>query len=103
MTTQTVLTQAAAIVDGDREKTYGSPAKNLETIAEFWTTWLKGRGVLVDQAMLTFDDVACMMTMLKMARLANDPEHKDSQIDACGYMRLLERCQQDAILKEHGR
>lgn len=96
----TILDAAAQIVDADREKTYGNPAKNLEAIAEFWTTWLKSRGALKDEAMLTFDDVACMMAMLKMARLANDPEHRDSQIDACGYMRLLERCQEHAILAE---
>ena len=35
-----------------------------------------------------------MMVGLKLARLANDPRHKDSQIDACGYLRLLERCQE---------
>ena len=90
----TILDSAAQIVDADRERTYGTPAKNLETIAGFWTTWLQARGALKEQAMLTFDDVACMMAMLKLARLANNPEHKDSQIDACGYLRLLERCQE---------
>ncbi len=97
--TTSILTAAAAIVDNDREKTYGHPSKNLEAIAELWTTWLKARGALADNAMLTFDDAACMMVLLKLARLANDPEHRDSQIDACGYMRLLERCQQDVAIK----
>jgi len=90
----TILETAASIVDGDREKTYGSPAKNLKTIAEFWHSWLSARGKLKDEAVLTIDDVACMMAALKLARLANDTAHKDSQIDLCGYMRLLERCQQ---------
>lgn len=90
----TILDSAAQIVDGDREKTYGSPSKNLDAIAEMWTAWLRARGLLAsDAASLSFDDVACMMVMLKLARLANDPWHKDSQVDACGYMRLLERCQ----------
>ena len=97
----TILTQAAQIVDSDREKTYGTPAKNLQTIAGFWTNWLSARGVLAPGAELTFDDVACMMVQLKLARLANDPEHKDSQVDACGYLRLLERCQEAAVLAEH--
>lgn len=99
----TILDQAAQIVDSDREKTYGAPAKNLETIAGFWTTWLRARGVLAPAAELTFDDVACMMSLLKLARLGNDPEHKDSQIDAVGYLRLLERCQEAAVLAEHAR
>lgn len=90
----TILDTAARIVGGDREQTYGHPAKNLETIAAFWTIWLRGRGLLSSEAVLSFDDVACMMILLKTARLANDPWHKDSQVDICGYARLLERCQE---------
>ena len=90
----TILEAAAAIVDADREKTYGHPAKNLETIADLWTAWLRARNFSrPDGEPLNFEDVACMMNLLKVARLANDPTHRDSQIDACGYMRLLERCQ----------
>lgn len=89
----TILEQVAAIVDSDRERTYGTPGKNLNTIAAFWTTWLHARGSLSPEAFLTADDVACMMAALKLARLANNIYHKDSQVDACGYLRLLERCQ----------
>lgn len=89
----TILDQAASIVDADREKTYGKPDKNLRAIAEFWEAWLRARGKLAPDAFLTFEDVACMISLLKHARLANDPKHVDSQVDACGYMRLLERCQ----------
>lgn len=89
----TILEQAAAIVDADREKTYGKPDKNLRAIAEFWEAWLRARGKLAPDAFLAFEDVACMMAGLKLARLANDPKHVDSAVDVCGYMRLLERCQ----------
>lgn len=94
----TILDKAAAIVDKDREKTYGSPAKNLEAIAAYWTSHLRSRKALAEgHSGLTFEDVAIMMTLLKLARLGNNPAHEDSQVDACGYLRLLERCQ-----KEHG-
>jgi hypothetical protein len=89
-----ILEQAAAIVDGDREQTYGDPGKNLRAIAGMWTQWLIARGHMPPDFYLTTDDVACMMVQLKLARLANDPRHRDSQIDACGYLRLLERTQQ---------
>lgn len=90
----TILTAAAQIVDADREKTYGDPGRNLRAIAAFWTDWLASRGwISPDGHELTTDDVACMMVMLKLARLANDTTHRDSQIDACGYLRLMERCQ----------
>lgn len=92
----TILEQAAAIVDADREKTYGNPGKNLRAIAEIWGAWLRARGKLAPDAFLTFEDVACMMAGLKLARLANDPKHVDSAVDACGYLRLLERCQAEA-------
>lgn len=95
-----VFDAAKTIIYGDREKTYGNPSKNLDTIAEMWTAWLRARGLLAsDAASLNFDDVACMMTLLKLARLANDTWHKDSQIDACGYIGLLERCQ-DSLRNE---
>lgn len=89
---KTILDRAAAIVDGDRERTYGDPGRNLRTIAALWTAWLHARG-LTGPALNT-DDAACMMTLLKLARLAADPTHADSQVDACGYIRLLERVQQ---------
>ena len=87
----TILEQAAAIVDADREKTYGKPDKNLRAIAEFWEAWLRARGKLAPDAFLTFEDVACMMAALKLARLANDPKHVDSAVDACGYLYLLDK------------
>ena len=87
----TILEQAAAIVDADREKTYGNPGKNLRAIAEIWEAWLRARGKLAPDAFLTIDDVACMMAGLKLARLANDPKHVDSAVDACGYLYLLSK------------
>lgn len=93
MTKPTILQVAEAIVSGDREKTYGNPSKNLDTIAEMWTAWLRARGLLAsDAASLNCDDVALMMVQLKLARLANDPWHLDSLVDAAGYLRLVERC-----------
>ena len=89
-----ILEQASAIVDADRERTYGRPAKNLLAIAELWTGWLHARGWMPQEQRLGAEDVACMMTLLKLARLANNPTHADSQVDACGYMYLLSRVQQ---------
>ena len=89
----TILAEAASIVDSDRERTYGDPGRNLRAIADMWSSWLRARGHLNPGEQLTTDDVAPMMVMLKLARLANDPRHRDSQVDACGYLRLLERVQ----------
>jgi hypothetical protein len=90
----TILEEAATIVDGDRERTHGDPGRNLRAIANMWDAWLLARGWSGNG--LTTDDVACMMVMLKLARLAHDPTHRDSQVDACGYVRLMERIQSNS-------
>jgi hypothetical protein len=84
-----VLQEAHTIIYGEREKTYGAPGKNLETIAAFWTNFLGARGLLCSS--LSPEDVAHMMILLKVARLANDPYHRDSLVDVCGYAALSER------------
>jgi Domain of unknown function (DUF6378) len=35
------------------------------------------------------------MILLKVARLANDPTHRDSLVDICGYAATIERCKDD--------
>lgn len=40
---------------------------------------------------ISSEDVAHMMILLKVARLANDPYHRDSLVDVCGYAALSER------------
>lgn len=81
-----ILSKAASIIYGDREETYGDPSQNLQVIASYWTAHL-GR-------IVTVDDVCTLMMLLKLARLKKTPEHKDSQVDICGYAALMERCQE---------
>lgn len=88
-----VLEEAEVIIYGDREETYGHPSKNLETIAQFWTNYVNAA---TDNALgdmeFTAEDVALMMILVKTARLANTPNHRDSIVDICGYAALIERC-----------
>ena len=84
-----ILKEANTIIYGDREKTYGHPSKNLQTIAIMWNAYIKAKP---NQEHLTAKDVAAMMVLLKTARLANNPEHRDSLVDICGYAALIERC-----------
>ena len=89
MSELTVLKEAHTIIYGDREKTYGHPSKNLKTIAKMWNAYLDAR---TTSAELNAKDVASMMILLKTARLANNPDHRDSVVDICGYAALIERC-----------
>lgn len=85
-----ILKEANTIIYGDREKTYGHPSKNLETIAKMWNAYTSAKNT--DNHELTAQDVAAMMVLLKTARLANNPTHRDSLVDICGYAALIERC-----------
>lgn len=89
-----ILTEALAIIYGDREKTYGSPDKNLQTIADLWTTYCNTKSYPNLGFKFDVNDVCYMMVLLKVARLANDPQHHDSRVDGCGYFALAERVQQ---------
>ena len=75
--------EARETIYGDRERTYGHPAKNLEHIAELWSAYTR--------TTITADQVCDMMILLKLARLKNDPTHRDSLIDMIGYTLLKER------------
>lgn len=94
-----ILKEANAIIYGDREKTYGHPSKNLNTIATMWSAYM-----LAKQAergsLFTAKDVATMMILLKAARLANNPDHRDSLVDICGYAALVERCDETQTGKQ---
>lgn len=85
----TALDEANSVIYGDREATYGDPGKNLRTIANYWTNHLNAKYGQI--APLTPDDVCVMMVLLKQARLANSPKHRDSIVDSIGYMALADR------------
>ena len=85
-----ILREAEDIIYGDREATYGHPAKNLESIARFWTGYLKQKYGI--EAPLTPEDVCWMMALLKMSRQMNSHK-RDNLVDAAGYLALIERVQ----------
>lgn len=87
-----ILYEAQQVIYGDREQTYGSPDKNLQLIADLWSAYL--------EKTITVDHVCDMMILLKVARLKNQPEHRDSQVDICGYAALKERVQTHRKEKE---
>lgn len=88
---KTILQQAHEIIFGDREQVYGDPAKNLQTIADFWNVHLKRKYDFEHE--IDINDVCGMMILMKQARLANSPDHKDSLTDIAGYAALQDICQ----------
>lgn len=90
---ETALDSAKRIIYGDREKTYGSPARNLECVARMWSAYLDTKlSANAGKLAINSKDVCAMMNLLKTARFANDPEHIDNVVDGIGYWALVERC-----------
>ena len=77
-----ILEDAQKIVSGDRQNVYGHPADDFARSAALWSAYM---GVS-----FTMEDVAYMMILLKLSRLKNSPQHRDSQVDIAGYARTAE-------------
>ena len=77
-TRKELLKQATDAVCTDREGQYGSPEDNFRRIADLWTTYCGG---------YSFEpkDVAMMMSLLKIARIATGKHKDDNYIDLAGY------------------
>ena len=73
----TILEEASAAIYGARESDYGHPRKNFERIAAMWSVIL-GHEVTAPQAVL-------MMMAVKISRLSNSIDHRDSWVDIAGY------------------
>ena len=80
-----VLKNAGEIIAGIREDHYGKPENNFQRIATMWNAYL---GIESADEGLTPKDVAAMMILLKVARLAHTNNHDDSWIDIAGYAAL---------------
>ena len=74
-----VLDTAKDYVTRDRAADHGDMEDNFRTIASYWNTHL-GIDFIEPQ------DVAVMMTLLKIARIKQNEKHIDNWVDACGYM-----------------
>lgn len=76
-----ILEEAMKIVHHDRNANYGNPEDNFNQIAQLWTAYKKVK--------FTAADVAVMNMLIKIARLANNPNHHDSAVDIAGYAACL--------------
>lgn len=88
-----ILMDAHQKVYGDRERVYGPPTHNIETVAELWRVYFeKKHGILV--ALLP-DDICQLMIMLKQARLMHSPGDYDSLMDIAGWAAVQHRIATD--------
>jgi hypothetical protein len=85
--TESILQEAERIVAGPRQKDYGHPLDDFTKTAAMWS------GVF--GVPISAEQVALAMVCVKMSRLLNTPDHHDSMVDACGYMRTYDMVRQE--------
>jgi len=88
-----LLHDTAKLVDDDRD-THGDAVVNQQHIAEAWTWYLSGQGYLDNEEILG-DDVAAMMTLLKLSRHAVGSRDMDHMRDVAGYAGIGGACMVD--------
>lgn len=72
-----IFSQARELINGDRQQDYGDKQTNFQRIADLWTAY--------SDSPFSPKDVAVMMILVKVARIANTENHKDSWLDIIGY------------------
>lgn len=72
-----ILEAAKRCVSGDREQDYGSPENNFQRIADLWSAY--------SGYPFTSTDVAAMLALLKIARIASGHAKEDNWVDLAGY------------------
>lgn len=89
-----MLMNAADMVDGDRNAQYGDPRQDFMRTAKYWNAHIQGvidrkiaaaGGQVQTDALLGMEDVAIMMSLLKISRLAWGPGKEDTWTDLAGY------------------
>tara|TARA_R110002153_G_scaffold96348_3_gene230663 strand:- start:2542 stop:2805 length:264 start_codon:yes stop_codon:yes gene_type:complete len=79
MRREEILSTAAELINGDRDRDYGDAHKNFQDVARLWS-------VILETEITEQQFVLCMI-MLKAARLMKT-DHEDSWVDLCGYAAL---------------
>lgn len=89
MTREEILAAAQKCICGDREQDYGSPERSFGVIGQFWETYLQEKCLVRKsgpvEAQVLPEDVAAMMCLFKIARIATGHGKADNWIDLAGY------------------
>jgi len=82
-----LLQEAETLVNGERNDNYGDPNDDFKATADLWNAYLSrliaGNGGYPPE--LQPHDIAAMMIMLKLSRIAWSPNKYDSWVDIAGY------------------
>lgn len=82
-----LLLEAERLINGDRNVQYGAPIDDFSVTAKMWEAYLRRLMETrnLDVLMLDPHDVAVLLILVKISRLAQTPEKKDHWADIAGY------------------
>ncbi len=76
-----ILSLAGDCISGNREEDYGRAEDNFGVIARLWNVYLSAKA----DHLIDAKDVAAMMALLKLARIASGHAKSDNWVDLAGY------------------
>lgn len=91
------LIEANYIINGERQKAYGSPEDSFNLIADLWYRYLVARGFT--NAVLSNRDVCNLMMLMKIAR-DTQTQKRDNMVDIAGYAAIAADKFGDAYKKD---
>lgn len=82
-----ILEKAKKITAEDRNRQYGNPEDNFQTIADLWNAYWQARCAAMGVPFVAIApyEVAVFCDCIKTARIATSPEVKDHWVDKAGY------------------
>jgi hypothetical protein len=86
---ENILSEAATLTSGDRNKAYGDPHENLTNMALLVQAYLTGKYNL--DIYLSSEDMAWIMVMAKVSRTGTSFKH-DNYVDAAAYAAIAGEC-----------
>jgi hypothetical protein len=86
MTRKEILSAAEECVCTSRQEEYGPIENNFALIGRLWTEYAKTRCVSIGaDVCIEPEDVAIMMALLKIGRIASGQVKADNYVDLAGY------------------
>ncbi len=96
---ETILDEAARLTSKDRQAIYGKPSLDFSRTAGMLTSLLSSK--LKDGEKITSLDIPLIMVCVKLSRLVQSPEHRDSLVDICGYANTYKMVLEERATDHH--
>lgn len=89
----TILERAKQLTEGDRNQTYGEPKPNLQCFADMINAYLECKTINEGEVgKLTATDASMILVLLKISRVAANPQHADNFVDMAAYSGIGGEC-----------